>query len=112
MVDLSKFLPYLKSILDVSRQDGDRCDRYIPTQAELPLRVQVCDLSPTEQAKNEKKREQFSVLKGVRKYAPEHVLLVGKPGSGKSTALQRLRWQDTECCIQALLLPKFRKSKP
>jgi predicted NACHT family NTPase len=30
------------------------------------------------------------VLQGLLKYAPEHVLLVERPGSGKSTALVRL----------------------
>jgi HEAT repeat protein len=34
--------------------------------------------------------EQLTVLKGLRKYAAGHVLLVGRPGSGKSTALARL----------------------
>ncbi|MGJ3252336.1 MAG: hypothetical protein ACFE0J_14600, partial [Elainellaceae cyanobacterium] len=33
-----------------------------------------------------KKRETLPVLDGLRKYAQEHVLLVGRPGSGKSTA--------------------------
>ena len=36
------------------------------------------------------KVERFSVLEGIRKYAAEHVMLVGRPGSGKSTALARL----------------------
>ncbi|WP_223257447.1 HEAT repeat domain-containing protein [Phormidesmis priestleyi] len=38
----------------------------------------------------EEKVERFPVLEGVRKYAKNHVLLVGRPGSGKSTALARL----------------------
>jgi hypothetical protein len=41
---------------------------------------------PDPQAKTEK----LEVLTGLRKYAAEHVLLVGRPGSGKSTALARL----------------------
>ncbi|MBP5971912.1 HEAT repeat domain-containing protein [Brasilonema sp. CT11] len=36
------------------------------------------------------KREILNVLEGLRKYASEHVLLIGRPGSGKSTALKRL----------------------
>jgi predicted NACHT family NTPase len=36
------------------------------------------------------KVERLDVLAGLRKYAAEHVLLVGRPGSGKSTALARL----------------------
>jgi predicted NACHT family NTPase len=34
-------------------------------------------------------REVLNVLEGLRKYAAEHVLLIGRPGSGKSTALVR-----------------------
>ncbi|RUS92788.1 hypothetical protein DSM106972_098070 [Dulcicalothrix desertica PCC 7102] len=38
--------------------------------------------------------ERLPVLEGICKYAREHVLLVGKPGSGKSTALQHLLWEE------------------
>jgi HEAT repeat protein len=34
--------------------------------------------------------EQLPVLEGIHKYADEHVMLIGLPGSGKSTALIRL----------------------
>jgi DNA replication protein DnaC len=46
----------------------------------------------TREPRDEDKIERFEVLKGIRKYAREfnHVLLVGRPGSGKSTALARL----------------------
>lgn len=51
------------------------------------------------QEKQEKEQiERFSVLEGLRKYAlrkkPEHMLLVGRPGSGKSTALARLMLEE------------------
>ena len=36
------------------------------------------------------KIERFPVTEGLQKYAIDHVLLVGRPGSGKSTALARL----------------------
>jgi predicted NACHT family NTPase len=39
------------------------------------------------------KIERFGVLEGLRKYADRHVLLVGRPGSGKSTALARLMFE-------------------
>ncbi|WP_017297909.1 HEAT repeat domain-containing protein [Nodosilinea nodulosa] len=40
--------------------------------------------------KEKEKTERLPVLDGIRKYADGHVLLVGRPGSGKSTALIRL----------------------
>jgi HEAT repeat protein len=43
-----------------------------------------------EDGREEEKIERLPVLEGLRKYAVEHVLLVGRPGSGKSTALARL----------------------
>jgi predicted NACHT family NTPase len=49
-----------------------------------------------ERGKGEKKVERLSVLEGLRKYASEHVLLVGRPGSGKSTALARLLLEEAE----------------
>ncbi|MGV0023537.1 NACHT domain-containing protein [Phormidesmis priestleyi] len=45
---------------------------------------------------NESKVERFTVLEGARKYAAEHVLLVGRPGSGKSTALARLLLEEAQ----------------
>ncbi len=42
----------------------------------------------------EEKIERFGVLEGLRKYADLHVLLIGRPGSGKSTALARLMLEE------------------
>ena len=47
-----------------------------------------------EEDKNREKIERLPVLDGLRKYATDHVLLVGRPGSGKSTALVRLLGDD------------------
>jgi HEAT repeat protein len=106
MIELGDFQPYIQSILDSQHQDGDWGDLYIPTQAELPLRVQTYKSSSNDleqsQSAEKKQREQFDVLDGLRKYAPEQVLLVGKPGSGKSTALRRLRWEEVERCAKAI----------
>ena len=53
------------------------------------LMVQTVKKEEREQ-RQEEKIERFSVLEGLRKYAEQQVLLVGRPGSGKSTALARL----------------------
>ncbi len=44
----------------------------------------------------EEKTERLTVLDGLRKYAADHVLLVGRPGSGKSTALVRLLLEEAK----------------
>ncbi len=55
----------------------------------LNLRIATSTPEKEKEEENEKK-EELNVLEGLRKYAAEHVLLVGRPGSGKSTALERL----------------------
>ena len=50
--------------------------------------------------------ERFTVLEGLRKCAGEQVLLVGRPGSGKSTALTQLLLQEAQGqgdCIPVLV---------
>lgn len=47
-----------------------------------------------EERREEEKIERFPVLEGIRKYAEQHILLVGRPGSGKSTALARLMLEE------------------
>jgi len=44
--------------------------------------------------------EQWDVLAGLRNYAADHVVLIGKPGSGKSTSLERLLWEEAEKALQ------------
>ncbi|BAZ37949.1 hypothetical protein NIES4101_38750 [Calothrix sp. NIES-4101] len=56
-----------------------------PERELLPQAEEERELLP--QTKEE--REILNVLEGLRKYAREHVLLIGRPGSGKSTALVR-----------------------
>ena len=46
--------------------------------------------SPELRSEEREKTERLPVLDGIRKYADDHVLLVGRPGSGKSTALIKL----------------------
>ncbi|WP_226579773.1 HEAT repeat domain-containing protein [Microseira wollei] len=58
--------------------------------------------SEADSQEQQKRPEQFAVLEGLRKYASEHVLLVGKPGSGKSTSLRRLLWEEAGRCLEAI----------
>jgi HEAT repeat protein len=50
------------------------------------------------------KIERFPVLEGIRKCVKEHqqVLLVGRPGSGKSTTLARLMLEEARACLPFL----------
>ena len=59
----------------------------------MVLQVQAVQESREER---EETTEQYSVLEGLRKYAANHVLLVGRPGSGKSTALAQLLFEESE----------------
>jgi Mrp family chromosome partitioning ATPase len=73
-------------------------DLYTETEALIPLEAETVERQSerpeqdVEQA--QKKVERFPVLTGLRKYAlgneRQHLLLAGRPGSGKSTTLQRL----------------------
>ncbi|MFM7786803.1 MAG: NACHT domain-containing protein, partial [Microcystis panniformis] len=53
--------------------------------------------NPQERPEKAEKTERFTVLDGLRKYAANHVhvLLKGRPGSGKSTALARLLLEES-----------------
>ena len=48
-----------------------------------------------EKQRKEEKIERLTVLDGLKKYAANHVLLSGRPGSGKSTALARLLLEES-----------------
>ncbi|WP_138502658.1 HEAT repeat domain-containing protein [Nostoc sp. PA-18-2419] len=69
-----------------------------PKRLDLSLMVQtVQSKQPTEVPERET-IERLNVLEGLRKYAANHVMLVGRPGSGKSTALEHLLWEEAEKC--------------
>ncbi|BAY43468.1 hypothetical protein SAMD00079811_10480 [Scytonema sp. HK-05] len=63
---------------------------------DIGLMVQTVPLKQQQGMSSEEKEEieRLNVLEAIRKYAVKHVLLVGKPGSGKSTALERLLWEE------------------
>ncbi|WP_404789018.1 TIR domain-containing protein [Altericista sp. CCNU0014] len=58
------------------------------------------DGSDFEAQSPKEKIERFPVLEGIRKFVKEHrqVLLVGRPGSGKSTTLARLLLEEARGC--------------
>jgi HEAT repeat protein/3',5'-cyclic AMP phosphodiesterase CpdA len=70
----------------------------LPLLFDFGLMVQTVERDREEKGKREEKVERFSVLEGLHKYAWEHVLLVGRPGSGKSTALVRLVLEEADRC--------------
>lgn len=101
------FQRYLQSLCDDDKyRDWQEC--YTPTDAleqpkkgrrrlDLGLMVQtIPPLQPEGQGLDREKTERLNVLEGLRKYAADHVLLKGRPGSGKSTALERLLWEEAE----------------
>ncbi|MEH2198564.1 HEAT repeat domain-containing protein [Nostoc sp.] len=63
---------------------------------DLSLMVQTVPQQREGEAPDTEKIERLNILEGLRKYATNHVLLVGKPGSGKSTALERLLWEEAQ----------------
>lgn len=96
------FAPYLDF---VRRQYAQSQRFYTPTDAILPLKMQLQERKEKrkeqeeqeqeqEDGTSEQKVEQWAVLEGLRQYAlgdnREHVLLEGRPGSGKSMALRQL----------------------
>ncbi len=62
----------------------------------LDFMVETVKPAKGEPSQAQEKTERFDVLEGLRKYAKEHVLLVGRPGSGKSTALARLLLEESQ----------------
>lgn len=103
------FQPYLRSLVDTHKEWWryytltDATGKIQEAESESPspfnfgLMVQTVpkqkDLAAPETNRlpeQKKKTERLPVLEGIRKYADDHVLLVGRPGSGKSTTLIRL----------------------
>ena len=94
------FQPYLKAIATTYKtwwqfytltdaEGKQRQSQEVAPIFDFGLMVQTVKKEAREQ-RQEEKIERFSVLEGLRKYAEQQVLLVGRPGSGKSTALARL----------------------
>lgn len=60
------------------------------------LMAQTAQPKQADGVSSQEKNERLPVLEGVRKYAANHVLLIGRPGSGKSTALVRLLLEEVK----------------
>jgi HEAT repeat protein len=95
------FRNYLQSLVESYEKQQHL---YTLTDLQVEVRVETSreDSSQPRSPENkpETKIERLEVLAGLRKYVPQgKVLLVGKPGSGKSTVLQRFRW---ELALEAL----------
>ena len=101
--------PYLESICreyaqwwkvytltDVAGKKSLEQRQNISRLLDLGLMVQTIESEEKQRERPEEKIERLTVLEGLRKYAPNHVLLVGRPGSGKSTALARLLLEEAE----------------
>ncbi|MBD1839216.1 HEAT repeat domain-containing protein [Coleofasciculus sp. FACHB-64] len=58
--------------------------------------VETVQPAKEQPGETKQKTERLGVLEGLRKYAADHVLLVGRPGSGKSTALARLLLEEAQ----------------
>ncbi|MEM8639777.1 MAG: hypothetical protein AAGG51_13320 [Cyanobacteria bacterium P01_G01_bin.54] len=72
----------------------------LPKRGRRKLKLQVALQKAKKGQSGADKLEDFEqnppqdVLQGLRDHANDHVLLVGKPGSGKSTSLEQLFWEE------------------
>ncbi|NEP94476.1 NACHT domain-containing NTPase, partial [Okeania sp. SIO2F5] len=112
------WIPYLESVCrdyakwwevytltDVAGKKPLEQRQNISPLLDLGLMVQTVESEEKQRERPEEKIERLTVLEGLRKYAPNHVLLVGRPGSGKSTALARLLLEEAEKLRSSIGLP-------
>src|SRR6476469_6782617 len=97
-VDFPKYLQSLVESYKKQQHLYTLTDLQVEVRVEIPREDSSQPRSP--ENKPETKIERLEVLAGLRKYVQQgKVLLAGKPGSGKSTVLQRFRW---ELALEAL----------
>jgi predicted NACHT family NTPase len=96
----------LYTLTDATGRESQGVERDRHAFFDFGLMVQTVDKekveSQKEKGEEEKKEkiERLPVLEGICKYAVDHVLLVGRPGSGKYTALARLLLQEAENALK------------
>jgi predicted NACHT family NTPase len=101
-VDFPKYLQSLVESYKKQQHLYTLTDLQVEVRVEKPPEDRSQPPSPQNkpETKIERLIERLEVLAGIRKYLQQgKVLLVGKPGSGKSTVLQRFRW---ELALEAL----------
>ncbi|WP_293124717.1 HEAT repeat domain-containing protein [Microcoleus sp. bin38.metabat.b11b12b14.051] len=96
-VDFPKYLRFLVK----SYQEKEHLYTLTDLQVEVRVEIPPQEKSPfPAENKPKTKIDRLEVLTGLRKYVQQgNLLLLGKPGSGKSTVLQRFRW---ELALEAL----------
>ncbi|MBS9771541.1 MAG: HEAT repeat domain-containing protein [Trichodesmium erythraeum GBRTRLIN201] len=82
------------TLTDVAGKKPHEQGQNIFPSFDLGLMVQRVKSEEKQGKDPQEKIERLTVLEGLRKYAANHVLLVGRPGSGKSTALARLLLEE------------------
>jgi HEAT repeat protein len=102
---MTDFSGYLRS-LSTTYEKWWHCYTLTDAEGRAELRPETFDFGwvetvrPAERdgdrAESRTQVERLPVLAGLRKYAAGHVLLVGRPGSGKSTALARLVLEEAQ----------------
>jgi predicted NACHT family NTPase len=100
---------HLYTLTDATGRESQRVEREqtAPAFFDFGLMVQTVDKEKVERKKEKEEEEEkketierLPVLDGISKYAAEHVLLVGRPGSGKSTALARWLLQEAKKALE------------
>ncbi len=101
--------PYLNAVLQ--RIDASADAGYVSTSVDLPLRAEIEDKERQAvdgfdgRGRSSEKRKIVDVMVGLREYAAGHVLLLGKPGAGKSTAFKRLLREEAGACLRDQFRP-------
>ncbi|NES23521.1 MAG: hypothetical protein F6K41_32535, partial [Symploca sp. SIO3E6] len=86
----------LTDVVGKQRNEHKQCPPLLDLMVQTVEQQQAKREEEKEQEERKEKIERLAVVEGLRKYAPDHVLLVGRPGSGKSTALVRLLLEEAE----------------